>query len=231
MHAFVVAENSVPFKSIRKSSLRPLFFTSFFRYVGWECGFAWVWVLVGSVRYGVGLGVGWFGCELGVWVGSVGLRGFGYGLGVWVFGLGVWVWVGLVCGLGVLVGFAWCGCLGWVGSVGLGGFGSNCDALFRPFKNVRKSSLRPLFFTSLGMVWVWVWVGLGVGLGVSWECGLGVWVGSVGLRGLGLGMGWECGFGWVWCVGWECGFGWVWVWVGYDVGLGVVVSVGLGVTV
>ncbi|CAB4409566.1 unnamed protein product [Rhizophagus irregularis] len=107
--------------------------------------------------------------------------------------------MGWECGFGV-----------WVGSVGLRGVGvwvglgvSNCDALFRPFKNVRKSSLRPLFFTSFfRYVWVWVWVGLGVGLGVSWECGLGV-------------------FGWVWCVGWECGFAWCGClgWVG-SVGLG-----------
>ncbi|CAB4489072.1 unnamed protein product [Rhizophagus irregularis] len=151
--------------------------------VGWECGLG-VWV--GSVGWECGLGV-WVGsvgweCGLGVWVESVGWE---CGLGVWVgsvgweCGLGVWVGsVGWECGLGVLVGV-------WVlesnfdhafvvaensctiRSLLLGLFSLHLSLglislLLKtpvPFKNVRKSSLRPLFFTC--------WFG----------CGLGVWVG------------------------------------------------------
>ncbi|CAB4431930.1 unnamed protein product [Rhizophagus irregularis] len=45
-------------------------------YVGWECGFMWVWV--GSVGCGLRAWVGSVGCGLGAWVWSVG------GLKVWV---------------------------------------------------------------------------------------------------------------------------------------------------
>ncbi|PKK74108.1 hypothetical protein RhiirC2_821819 [Rhizophagus irregularis] len=145
--------------------------------VGWECGFAWVWVWVGSVRYVglcVGLGVGW---ECGfAWCGCLGWEcGFGY-VG-WECGFGwVWVWV-----------WVWVGSAGvWVGSVGLGGFGCGLECGF---------ACCGCLGWECGFGWVWVWVG-SVGLR-----GVGVWglgVGLIVMRSFVVAensknyVGWEC---------------------------------------
>ncbi|RGB26519.1 hypothetical protein C1646_674723 [Rhizophagus diaphanus] len=139
MHSFVLTENSVPFKIVRKSSLRPHFFTSFLGMVWvwvWECGLVWVWVLV--------------------WVGSVGF------CVAWVFKLGVWVWV-------------WVGSVGvCVGSVGLGCTLALLLRTLVPFKNVRKSSLRPYslniwFRCRLGVLGLWLLDGGIEGIEISVE--------------------------------------------------------------
>ncbi|PKY46603.1 hypothetical protein RhiirA4_420751 [Rhizophagus irregularis] len=98
---FNYANNNYDMSIFSPSRSSPLFFTPFFRYVGWECvigcGFG-VWVLV------------WVGCVcVWEWVGSV---GFGVG---WECG-----YVGWECGFGV-------GCECGFGRLGVGwecGFGS-----------------------------------------------------------------------------------------------------------
>ncbi|UZO23161.1 uncharacterized protein OCT59_015505 [Rhizophagus irregularis] len=78
-----------------RSSFRPFFFSSLFRYVGsvgWECGSVGVWVgSAGVWECGLGVRVGVGVWECGVWECGLGVR---VGVGVWV---GVWEWVVWEC--------------------------------------------------------------------------------------------------------------------------------------